>query len=222
MAKPRCDHAEPSRQEDLLGEDQHRARYPGPTHIIRICPPQPSNRRPVTAMPNGGSTRVIHSLCCPVGGRPASPRKSQSKSQRRPTSGDTQRRQATVKPGQVPTERHRATPSDARNMTGGQGVAGSNPAVPTGNQTFSNIITPHKSQQKSQLVVQRPFQRRVPIGCYGLLPGHFPIRQSQREPTVKGSKIAEPPLGSARRPRQLRTGGHRPGAPPADRKPRRR
>src|SRR5262249_58073740 len=46
------------------------------------------------------------SLCCPVGGRPASARKSQSKSQRRQTSGDTQRRQATVKPGQVPTERH--------------------------------------------------------------------------------------------------------------------
>src|SRR6516165_6288770 len=65
-------------------------------------------------------------------GRPASPRKSQSKSQHRPTSGDAQRRQATVKPGRVPTERHRATSSDARNVTGGQGVAGSNPAVPTG------------------------------------------------------------------------------------------
>src|SRR5262250_3534156 len=89
----------------------------------------------------GGSARVIHSLCCPVGGRPSSPRKSQTKSQRRPTSGDTQRRQATVTPGQVPTERHRATSSDARNVTGGQGVAGSNPTVPTGNQAFSNIIT---------------------------------------------------------------------------------
>ena len=33
-------------------------------------------------------------------------RKSHSKSQRGPTSGDTQLRQATVKPGQVPTERH--------------------------------------------------------------------------------------------------------------------
>ena len=37
---------------------------------------------------------------------PASPRKSQTKSQRRPTSGDAQRRQATVEAGQVPTERH--------------------------------------------------------------------------------------------------------------------
>ena len=42
------------------------------------------------------------------GRRPASlpARKSQTKSQRKPASGDTQRRQATVKPGQVPTERH--------------------------------------------------------------------------------------------------------------------
>ena len=54
----------------------------------------------------GGSARAIHSLSCPVGRRAASPRKSQTKSQRRPTSGDAQRRQATVKPGQVPTERH--------------------------------------------------------------------------------------------------------------------
>src|SRR5262249_34982391 len=55
---------------------------------------------------NGGSARVIHSFCCPVGGKPASPRKSQTKSQRGPTSGDAQRRQAIVEPGQVPTERH--------------------------------------------------------------------------------------------------------------------
>ena len=119
-----------------------------------------ADSRPVAA-PNGGSARVIHALCCPVGGRPASPRKSQTKSQRRPTSADTQRRQATVKPGQVPAERHQATPSDGRNVTGGQGVAGSNPAVPTGSEIFSNIVTPHKSQQKSHLVVQWPFQRRA-------------------------------------------------------------
>jgi len=43
---------------------------------------------------------VIHSLGCPVGGRPASPRKSHSKSQRGQASGDTQLRQATVKPNQ--------------------------------------------------------------------------------------------------------------------------
>jgi hypothetical protein len=80
----------------------------------------------------GGSACVIHSSCCPVGGRPASPRKSHSKSQRGEASGDTQLRQATVKSGQVPAERHSATSSDAPEVTGGQGVAGSNPAVPTG------------------------------------------------------------------------------------------
>ena len=35
---------------------------------------------------------------------------------------------------------------------GGQGVAGSNPAVPTGNQVFSNIVTSHKSQQRAILL----------------------------------------------------------------------
>jgi EmrB/QacA subfamily drug resistance transporter len=39
-------------------------------------------------------------------GSSSPPRKSQTKSQRRPTSGDAQLRQATVGPGQVPTERH--------------------------------------------------------------------------------------------------------------------
>ena len=65
-------------------------------------------------------------------GNSAGPRKSHSKSQRRPVSGDTQLRQATVEAGHVPTERYRATPCDAREVTGGQGVADSNPAVPTG------------------------------------------------------------------------------------------
>jgi hypothetical protein len=151
--------------------------------------------------------------CCPVGGRPASPaRKSQTKSQRRPTSGDTQRRQATVEPGQVPAERHRATPSDARNVTGGPGVAGSNPTVPTGNQIFSNIVMSHKSQQKSQLVVQRPSQRRAPIGCHSLPTEQVPTRQSRPRPTVKEPKITEPPQ-SAQRPRPLPTGGHHPRPP---------
>ena len=142
---------------------------------------------------HSGSARVIHSFCCPVGGRPASARKSQTKSQRRPTSGDAQRRQATDGPGQVPTERHQATSSDARNVTGGQGVAGSNPAVPTGSQPFSNIFLLRKSQQKSQLVAQRPSLRRAPTGCHGALTGHVPARQSRPRPTVKEPKITKPP-----------------------------
>ena len=131
----------------------------------------------------GGTVRTGRVLACrsaarralftvfavlPAGGRPPA-RKSQSKSQRGQVSGDTQLRQATVKPGQVPTERHWATPSDARNVTGGQGVAGSNPAVPTGNRSFSNIITSHKSQQKSHLVVQWPCPATGRCHCWGRL-----------------------------------------------------
>src|SRR5215468_11132463 len=71
--------------------------------------------------------------------------------------------QATPKPGQVPTERHRATPSDARNVTGGQGVAGSNPAVPTGSDIFSNTLLPYQCQQTSHSFVTWPFYRRAPL-----------------------------------------------------------
>ena len=51
----------------------------------------------------------------------ASPRKSHSKSQREAVSGDTQPRQATVEAGQVLSEPHRATPSDAQEVTGVNG-----------------------------------------------------------------------------------------------------
>ncbi len=59
-------------------------------------------------------------------------RKSHSKSQRRPSSGDISRRRATVCAAQALSEPCRATPGDTQEVTGGQGVAGSNPAVPTG------------------------------------------------------------------------------------------
>src|SRR5262250_1490052 len=87
--------------------------------------------------PLGGSAPVIHSLCCPAGGRPALPAKEPNQ-----------------EPTQADIRRHPATSSDGRNVTGGQGVAGSNPAVPTGNQDFSNIRTLHKSQQKSHWFVK--------------------------------------------------------------------
>jgi hypothetical protein len=141
----------------------------------------------------------------------ASPRKSQTKSQRRPTSGDTQRRQATVTPGQVPTERHRATSSDARNVTGGQGVAGSNPAVPTGNRPFSNIHPLRKSQQKSQLVVQRPLHRPPPRACHRAPPGHAPTQNNRQAHQSKRQRSLSHP-GPAHDP------GHHP-RPPADRRP---
>ena len=142
---------------------------------------------------------------------PASPRKSQTKSQRRPTSGDAQRRQATVEAGQVPTERHRATSSDAQNVTGGQGVAGSNPAVPTGNQTFSNKLPLRKSQQKSQLVVQRPLHRPAPRARHGAPPRHVPRQQNRQAHQSRRQRSLSHP-GSARRPR---TTANRPAHPPA-------
>ena len=81
-------------------------------------------------------------------------------------------------------------------IPGGQGVAGSNPAVPTGSYAFSNIVTPHKSQHKSQLVVQRPLCNgplearadRMPRPPYGACattaePIEAPQSRSQRSPS---------------------------------------
>jgi hypothetical protein len=147
------------------------------------------------------------------GRRPASlpARKSQTKSQRKPASGDTQRRQATVKPGQVPTERHRATPGDTRNVTGGQGVAGSNPAVPTSNRLFSNILPLRKSQQKSQLVAQRPLHRPAPRAPRRPTRTRAKTAEQASSP-VTAPKTTEPP-GPAPRPRDTIP------RPPADRRP---
>ena len=110
-----------------------------------------------------------------------------------------------------------ATSSDVREVTGGQGVAGSNPAVPTGSRVFSKISTSHQSRQKSHPIVKWPFQRHAPIMRPGLLPGHLPIRQSQRNRQSRGQRSLSH-LRPAQRPRQLRTGEHHPGAP-AHRKP---
>ena len=99
-------------------------------------------------------------------GSPARFRKSHSKSQRRPASGDTQLRQATVEAGQVLSEPSPATSSDAREVTGGQGVAGSNPAVPTGSEIFSNTLLPHQSQQRAILLCNGPLEAcadRMPL-----------------------------------------------------------
>ena len=100
----------------------------------------------------------------------------------------------------MPTERHRATPSDTRNVTGGQGVAGSNPAAPTSNRYFSNILTPHKSQQKSQLVVQRPRHRPAPRACHGTPPGHAPRQNNRQAHQARRQRSLSHP-GPALRPR---------------------
>jgi hypothetical protein len=62
---------------------------------------------------------------------PAADRESHSESQRGTASGDRQPHRAATWAGQVPSEPRWATPSDTPKVTGGQGVAGSNPAVPT-------------------------------------------------------------------------------------------
>ena len=94
---------------------------------------------------------------------------------------------------------------------GGQGVAGSNPAVPTGNRVFSNILTLRKSQQKSQLVVQWPFQRHAPIGCHSVLTRACANTAEPRSAQSRGSRSLRHP-GSARRTHNLRTGRRHPRA----------
>ena len=54
-----------------------------------------------------------------------------------------------------------------------------------------------------------PFQRRAPIACHRLPPGHLSVRQSRRRRRSRGQRSLSHP-GSARRPRHLRTGGHHP------------
>ena len=148
----------------------------------------------------------------------ASPaRTSHSKSQRRPVSGDAQRRQATVKPGQLPTERHGATPSDAREVTAGQGVAGSNPAVPTGQSLISNAATglrvadgsAPRSHQSDETAVVRRVRGHNATGQQGLPsppkvsspPGRTCLRVEGRRFTSAGQAGLAAPGGSpGRRP----------------------
>ena len=85
----------------------------------------------------GGSACVIHSPCCPsAGSQPprerANPRANAGRLQATPS-------QATLEAGQVPTERHRATPSDARNVTG---VKGSPVQIRPSRQSFRSSEIP--------------------------------------------------------------------------------
>src|SRR5215813_4403963 len=102
-------------------------------------------------------------------------------------------------------------------MTGGQGVAGSNPAAPTGSQAFSNIFTLRQSQQKSQLVVQRPLPR--PRRARATAPTRA-MRQDSRagEQASQGANDHRATSDLHDDPGQLRTGQPLP-RPPADRTP---
>ena len=119
-------------------------------------------------------------------------RKSHSKSQRGQTSGDTQLRQATVEAGQVPNEPHRATPSDAREVTGGQGVAGSNPAVPTGSGVFFEIICASREPAKEPSSCEMAPSKARRSGGTASYQGMCQYGRAA-DGAVKGSKIAEPP-----------------------------
>jgi len=120
-------------------------------------------------------------------------RKSHFKSQRGQVSGDSQLRQATVQAGQVPAERSRATSSHGEKVTGGQGVAGSNPAVPTGSRVFSNIAMPppEPSKEPSHREMALPEVRADHVLRRSTRA--FVKRTEPTKPAVKGSKIAKPP-----------------------------
>ena len=75
---------------------------------------------------------------------------------------------------------------------GGQGVAGSNPAVPTGSDIFSNALLLHQSQQKSHSFVKWPCSRRA-AHVSGRPTRAFAKPAEPGKPPVKESKIAEPP-----------------------------
>ena len=127
------------------------------------------------------------------GGTSLPARKSHSKSQRRPASGDTQLRQATVEAGQVPSEPHQATPSDAREVTGVKG----SPVQIRPSRLVINFFRIYlhltRANKRAIPLAKWPFQRRAPRSCHGVLPGHWPRRQSQAGQPVKGSKITQPP-----------------------------
>ena len=131
---------------------------------------------------------------------------------------DLPRPSRTVAAGERLTVRFPQTRPDTGFVPGGQGVAGSNPAVPTGNRIFSNIRTARQSQQKSHSLSKRPSLRPALITRPGVLPGHMPNRQRHGSRPVKGSNTAKPPrlCKATRQPPNRRT--QSPGAP-AHRKP---
>jgi len=136
-------------------------------------------------------------------------RKSHSKSQRGQPSGDTQLRQATVEAGQVPSEPSPATSSDAQEVTGGQGVAGSNPAVPTGSDVFSNILPLTRAGKRAISWRNGPSRGARRSCATASYQGICQDGRARKAGQSRGQTSLSRP-GTARRPRQLRTGGHHP------------
>jgi len=97
------------------------------------------------------------------------------------------------------------TGPDTGFVPGGQGVAGSNPAVPTGSEVLSNIFIPHESQQKEP----SPCDMTLPEACADHVP-RCPTRAFIKcgradEAGSQGVKDRRATLGTARRPHQLPT-----------------
>ena len=120
--------------------------------------------------------------------------------------------------------RHQATPSYARRLSSlvkcplshaqrrierdwGQGVAGSNPAVPTGNDTFSNTLLPPSEPTKEPFACEMAL---LAARRSGIQASYHGIRQTSRarEADQSRGQRSLSHLGPARRAATLRTGGH--------------
>jgi hypothetical protein len=97
------------------GHRSRRTRRTGRATFPGLPPPPPA------------ANPIHRSTTCPR----TAERESHSKSQRRQIQDHSQPRRATIWAAQLPGEPSWATLRDARKVTGGQGVAGSNPTVPT-------------------------------------------------------------------------------------------
>jgi hypothetical protein len=106
----------------------------------------------------------------------------------------------------VHSEPFRATPGDACEVTGGQGVAGSNPAVPTGSLSFFEYISslPEPVKEPSPFETALLEARADQVSRRSTRA--FVNSQRQGSRPVKGSKIASP-RGAARRPRRCEPAG---------------
>jgi hypothetical protein len=104
------------------------------------------------------------------------------------------------------------TGPDTGFVPGGQGVAGSNPAVPTGRQVFSNTPMPPPEPTKE------PFHREMTLPeAHAHHAPRPPTRAfvNTAEPAKPGSQGVKDRRATpdpAQRPRQLRTPGHHPPA----------
>jgi hypothetical protein len=82
-----------------------------------------------------------------------------------------------------------------RPRPGGQGVAGSNPAVPTGRLRFSNMLCLMGTSRRANLLRNGPSKACAATSYQGTCQ-----RQSQRSRLVKESEIAEPRAAACRIP----------------------